>query len=546
MESELLERLRADLEAADYRAATVEALLGTSADVARQRGVFAPARYVLAGRDSSALTALVRVFLLGERVSIAELDAALPGLEAVGAVRLGLVAPAGKRLAGRSAGFGYRAALSLNPVRVADPRAADPLDWWIISDLDDQLRRGPARPEHVMGVGGATRSLIAQAPPGDALGSALDLGTGCGIVALHLALRAERVVATDISERALTMARANAALNGMRHAIEFRQGDLFEPAAGEEFELILSNPPFVITPRSSGDEGHSEEHGGEARYEYRDGGMKGDELVASVVRRAPAHLRPGGTLLCLANWESPWGSNGLDRVRSWVEAAADEAGPVASWVIERDRVEPAQYAETWARDGGARPGTPGFEELITAWLEDFAARRVVSIGLGSIRVRRLGEADAPPGASLVHADRAAGALAVQNLGGGLDAVFDAGIRVWRMSDAEALGARWLLAASVREEREHRPGEDAPRSIALSTDSPIARRVSADPLLAAAVGACDGELTLAQIADALATLLGVDAEAARDALIDGVRELVWYGVLVPAERIPRGSVERSLE
>ncbi|MFT4231258.1 MAG: methyltransferase, partial [Leucobacter sp.] len=103
----------------------------------------------------------------------------------------------------------------------------------------------------------------------------------------------------------------------------------------------------------------------------------------------------------------------------------------------------------------------------------------------------------------------------------------------RMSDAEVLAARWLLDDAVREEREHRPGEEAPRAITLVTDRPVARRVTADPLLAAAVGACDGELTLGQIADALATILEVDAGAASEALVAGVRELAWLGMLVPA-------------
>ena len=104
-----------------------------------------------------------------------------------------------------------RAALSLNPVELQVGDAA--FDWWIISDLDDQLRRGPARPDHVMGVGGATRSLIAQAPLGadtvSNIGAGLDLGTGCGIVALALARAGvSRVVATDISPRALDLVSA--------------------------------------------------------------------------------------------------------------------------------------------------------------------------------------------------------------------------------------------------------------------------------------------------------------------------------------------------
>ncbi|MFC6236099.1 class I SAM-dependent methyltransferase, partial [Leucobacter soli] len=369
-----------------------------------------------------------------------------------------------------------RAALSLNPVRVADDsRLAAPLDWWILSDLDDQLRNGPAHPDHVMGVGGATRSLIAQLPPHDAgraldLGSAdsprsLDLGTGCGIVAMHLALRGP-VVATDISERALDLARANARLNGMEHGIEFRHGDLFAPVTGERFDLIASNPPFVITPRGEASVAD------DPIYAYRDGGRTGDELAASVVREAPAHLAPGGVFLCLANWETPWGGDGLERVRNWIAAASDAAPSPAldAWVIERDRIDPARYAETWARDGGARPGDPEFEALMRAWLDDFAARRVVAIGLGSIRIAR---AERDPSAAdgvgdageqgVTRTEQATGAyLADGGLGSRLSAAFHAGTRAARMGPAEVLATHWLRSDEVVELREHAPGEESPR------------------------------------------------------------------------------------
>ncbi|WP_416446733.1 methyltransferase [Leucobacter sp. HNU] len=519
LEPELIDRLASDLAAADYRVPAVRERLGAAADDARQRGVFAAAIAVLDAAEAEAgtdpLGTLIRLLLLGEPLRPERIDAALPELGAAGARALGLLAPNGDALA---------IALSLSPVLANDAIGDEPQHWWILSDLDDQLRRGPARNDHVMGVGGATRSLISQAPA-QQVERSLDLGTGCGIVALHLALRGP-VVATDISERALALARANARLNGLADRIEFRRGDLFAPVAGDRFDLVLSNPPFVITPREPG----------APVYEYRDGGRTGDELAADVVRAAPEHLRTGGTALCLANWESPWGENGLERVRGWIEDASERLGDdsLAAWVIERDRVLPVQYAETWARDGGARPGDPAFDTLVASWLRDFAARRVVSIGLGAIRVRRLAASEAIGGAPRIHLEQATGAFAAEHLGSLLESAFDSGIAAERKSDADALGARWILDRAVVEEREHVPGQEAPSAIVLRTDRPIARRVSADTLLAAAVGACDGELTLGQIADALATLLEVDAAAAREALVAGARELAWFGMLQPID------------
>lgn len=538
MNSGLISQLRSDLLAARYSLSSLTALWGRTAEEARRRGVFQPALRVLAQRKPAPNVTLGRVFLLGAAVSREELNVALPALGAAGAEALGLVAavpgtPDSVNDDDVAAGA-LRAALSLNPVEFPDVEPADlepagthHIEWWILSDLDDELRRGPARPDHVMGVGGATRTLLAQVPP-IRVARALDLGTGCGIVAMYLAhLGAAHTIASDISERALTLARANAALNGFDDRIEFRLGSLFEPVEAERFDLIVSNPPFVITPRGD-DEG--------ARYEYRDGGMTGDELAATVVRTAASHLADGGSLVCLANWETEWGGHGLERVRGWIRDAASGSGAALdAWVIERDRVDTAQYAETWARDGGARPGQAAFDELLTAWLDDFGARRVVSIGLGAIHMRRTADdaCDSPADASVIHAEQATGALASSGLGRSLREAFDAGAAAARASSEAVLATRWVRAADVSEERIYTPGEESPSAITLVADVPIARRVTADTLLAAAVGVCDGELTLGQIADALATLLEIDADAAGEALVAGARELAWLGVLAPA-------------
>lgn len=510
MQTELIARLRADLRAAGYLHDEVSRLLGEPAEAARLRGVFAPARRVLDKLESTPLNTLIRCCLLGDVLPAAMLDAALPTLGASGLVDLGLA---------EARAAGLRAILSLNPVEVIDSRTEHPLHWWIISDLDDQLRQGPARPDHVMGVGGATRSLIAQLPPGDAART-LDLGTGCGIVALHLALRGS-VVATDINPRALELARMNLALNGAEDRVDLRLGDLFAPVSGERFDLIASNPPFVVTPRGSAD----------PQFVYRDGGLVGDELAREVVRQAPALLNDDGTLLCLANWETPWGGRGLERVHSWIADAAETVGALHGWVIERDVLDPALYAETWVRDGGVRAGTAEFDRLMTQWLEDFTERGIVSIGLGAVRVRRAGD---DPRQSVIRVEHAAGAY-TERPGASLEAALAAGVTASRFDEDAMLAAHWVRDDTVIEVREHRPGEEAPRSITIRTARPLVRTVTADPLLAAAIGACDGELSLGSIADALATILDLENAAVAEALVAGVRELSWLGILAPAQQ-----------
>lgn len=95
MDEALIDRLRADLENAGYRVDAVTELLGRTADGARRRGVFSPARRALESQADSPLATLVQVFLLGESVPSAVLDAALPNVGAEGATALGLVAEDG-------------------------------------------------------------------------------------------------------------------------------------------------------------------------------------------------------------------------------------------------------------------------------------------------------------------------------------------------------------------------------------------------------------------------------------------------------------------
>lgn len=509
----------------------MRALLGDAADGARLRGVRAPARLALRARHTAengragsgasdlsveardALATLVLVFLVGDSVAIEALAQALPSLGTDGAVALGIVTESDDLA---------RAALSLQPFHATGPGfSEDGTDWWLLADLDDHLRRGPARPDHVMGVGGATRSLLGFAVPGR-VGTALDLGTGCGVIAMHLAARADRVIATDISERALELARANAYLNEVS-GIEFRLGDLFGPVADEQFDLILSNPPFVITPRD----------GTVPEYEYRDAGRAGDDLIAQVLQSAPDRLAAGGLLQCLGNWEVRWGADGLRRVLDWIDDAPGVDAADKCWVVERDRQRPEGYAELWARDGGARVGSDEFEQLVTSWLTDFSSRQVVAIGLGLIGFQKSSAGD--PAIGSRRTERADGVISSDaRLGDSWGATFETAAAIAAL-DSVAFGEQiFERDPGVREERAYEPGAEDPMSIVLASDVGIARRVHADTVLAAAVGACDGDLAVDEICAALTGILDADPVALRDALHEGLRELIWYGMLRPVQ------------
>src|SRR5699024_6993266 len=182
-----------------------------------------------------------------------------------------------------------RATIDLSPYEATDD--AGEISWWIASDRSELATGTALGPEHVLGVGGASLTL-ARITPRTRVGRVLDVGCGGGIQALHASRHADHVVATDLSERALAFAEFNAALNGIE--IELRQGSLLEPVRGESFDLIVSNPPFVITPRSSDEQG---------AWVYRDGGRAGDALLGELLEQLPQHLLPGGRIVMLGNWE---------------------------------------------------------------------------------------------------------------------------------------------------------------------------------------------------------------------------------------------------
>jgi len=144
-------------------------------------------------------------------------------------------------------------------------------------------------PATVMAVGGSTQLLAAACYPQADIERALDLGCGSGTIALLLAAACREVVASDINPRALQLARFNAALNGV-HNVDWRLGDLFEPVAGETFDLIVAQPPFLPQPASA------------PRVLYLHGGPRGDELALALLAQAPRYLSRTGLAVVLSDF----------------------------------------------------------------------------------------------------------------------------------------------------------------------------------------------------------------------------------------------------
>lgn len=487
--SSAIHRLREDLVSAGYTLAGVTERLGATALAALGRNSTLAAARALGGGDDAQADA-IRLWLLQEAVPASRLAGwtSLPDL-----IEAGLVE-------GESH---LRASVELKP------HGSDRRDGWICSDhtpLDGQTTR--PRPDFVLGASSASTTLT-QLIPSRHYGRVLDLGTGCGIQALHL--DADTIVGTDVNPRALDLGRISLGLSGV--AADLRLGSLYEPVAGERFDLILTNPPYVISPPSPD------------RLVYRDAGLEADDLMREVVSGATAHLADDGLLVVLGNWPisaEPW----QDRVTDWIEPTGCDA-----LVLQRERLDAYEYVELWLADAGLL-GTSEYRERYVEWLDYFDSAGIEAVGLGWLALHNAGrerpEMRIEDWPHVVH----------QPVGGAFADFFDA-IAPARLADPEFLATRWYTPPGLVQETVGDPGAAHPQHVVLRQRYGLGRAVAADTALAAIVGACDGELPLGALVDAVATLLETDADTLRTEVVPRLRSLVLDGYLL-AEPLHRNS------
>ncbi|MEU0334893.1 class I SAM-dependent methyltransferase [Streptomyces sp. NPDC006193] len=489
-------RLRDALLAASFTADGLLELLGAPAYAALARSETVPA--LRATRGDTPLETLVRLFLLQQPVPYARVAGVLPCEEALetGWLR-------------RVGGDEVAATVDVRPYGGLDGE-----DWFIVSDLGCAVggaggigQRGrDAGTAVVLGVGGASTTLagITVRTP---VSSALDLGTGSGIQALHAAQHATRVTATDVNPRALHIAALTLALSGSP-AADLREGSLFEPVRDDEtFDLIVSNPPFVISPG--------------ARLTYRDGGMGGDDLCRSLVQQAGERLNEGGFAQFLANWQHVEGEDWQDRLRSWVPRGCD------AWIVQREVQDVTQYAELWLRDSGDHRGDPAeYQARYDAWLDEFEARKVRAVGFGWITLRRTGSAE--PAITVEEWPHPV----EQPLGEAIRTHFERLDYLREHDDAALLHSRFKLAAEVVQEQVGLPGAEDPEHVVLRQHRGMRRATRVDTVGAGFAGVCDGTLSAGRILDAIAQLVGEDPVALRDRTPAQIRLLVEQGFLEP--------------
>ena len=296
-------------------------------------------------RDNDQLSALLRLFLVEVPVELDDFRRAIAPMDPADWANLGLVMLDGTTV---------RGAVTL--------RASGKL----VIAHDCSMPAKGKRPDYVLGVTGATLTIagLTVRPPSR---RTLDLGTGSGFHALTASTHSEQVVGTDRNSRAIAIARFNALLNGITN-VEFVTGDLFEPVSDLQFDLIVSNPPFVISP--------------ENQLQYRDSGYRGDEICERIVRAGPEHLAEGGYLQVLCNWVRDPGEGWRERLLGWIDGSGCDAQ-----IIHNSTSTIDVYANQWLRQTEIST-EDRFAEAFHRWIAYYEQLGIEAVDLGLITLRR--------------------------------------------------------------------------------------------------------------------------------------------------------------
>lgn len=334
-------QLREALSAAGYGTAGIEEGIGPQDPVERKPVDVSAIHRRLAGRD--ALATLIELFLLGNEVAVVEATTALRPLALDRAETMGLLTRAGDSVQALIEITGFD-------------------DLLVVGD---QPADHPAPPEHVIAAtppSGLLAAFTVQRP----VESVLDVGTGSGVLALLAARHARQVIAVDVNPRALGFTSFSAALNDLDN-VELRLGSLFEPVEGLAFDLIVSNPPFVISP--------------ETHYVFRDSGLPGDSFCETLVRRAPGFLTEGGLAQFVLEWVVRPDEEWSDPVSRWAEGSGCDA-----ILVHLESQDPRRYAGGWNRQ--LRWDPPAFEAAVERWLEYYRELGADRIAFGALALRR--------------------------------------------------------------------------------------------------------------------------------------------------------------
>lgn len=438
-------------------------------------------------KGGTPLETLVRLFLIGVPVDGETLKKAIMPLSLESLAEGGLI---------RRNGGEISASVKLLPF----------MDHFIAFDLPERLY-SPNRQDYVMGIGRSTITL-ANSTIRKPVHYALDLGTGCGTQAFLAAGHCENIVATDKHPRAVGFAEFNARLNGLTN-VECVEGNLFEPVMGKSFDLVISNPPFVISPEST--------------YIYRDGGMGADRICREIIGKVPQFLNQGGYCQMLCNWVEKASEDWRERLQTWFEGTGCDA-----WVMRSETGDAETYASTWIKHT-EKYEPEDFEKRLDKWLEYYDKEGISSVGAGLITMRKTGGRT-----NWYRADEAPEKI-LGPCGEHISAGFEAkDFLEMTKGDEALLNARFQVSPNVRLERASVPSPEGwiDTVYRIQIDKGLAYSGNIDPYVANLLVGCNGRITLRELLSDMARALKVDSEQISQKLCALARSLIERGFLLP--------------
>ena len=365
----------------------------------------------------------------------------------------------------------------------------DPVDGLVVAS-DPQRPRERFAADHVISVGPASRTLAAVTVRRPA-STALDLCCGSGIQALLAARHCKQVVGTDLNPRALRLAVLSAALSGVEN-VEWRLGDLLEPVESDRFDLVVSNPPFVVSPANE--------------FMYRDAGRRGDDLSHGVLAGMIGVLSDGGLGHLLCSWVSRQGEHWTDAPRRWLEGSGCDA-----LILRLSSETPETYAISWTSSESSSADEAVYRA--SEWIGYYRDLQIAEITTGAIVMRRRGGPNWVAAEELISAGTGGGSH-VERMFSGNDALAGPG------GERDLPEMILELPAEVRLVERSRAGVVERARLTADGGLHLPGRIS-PPEIAALVSRLDGRRTLSDAA-AEAGLKPPDLEAALPCLADLVR------------------------
>jgi hypothetical protein len=302
------------------------------------------------------------------------------------------------------------------------------------------------------------------------------------------------------------MASLNARLNGLP-GIEFLLGSGFEPVAERKFDLIVTNPPFILGPLK--------------RYTFRDSGMEMDGLCRQLVAQAPQHLEEGGFFQCELEWPVQHGEDWKERLSGWLRDSGCDALVLrtASTTLLEQAEETAVETDVFDPEVQAR--------LFSECADYFEKRGIESVGQGFITMRRR-SSGAPNWIQFEEATPEK----MQPFSDAVQRVFETHDILDALSLDGLLETRLRLAPGLVFEtgREWNGTGWFPLNFRLRQPKGLCLQAKLDSATAGLVQRCDGSATLRQILFAMAAGLKVDFSAIAPGALAMIRSMLERGFL----------------